>query len=190
MVKSWFVKHSNGDIQGPFTEAQIRSGFELSRIDDSMQVRQDTSDWKTAAAVRRIFQVLSKQGFYLRTEQGRVFGPFTKPKVLELNASKQLPMSYWIRRGDKDVWTPINSPLAKLETKGSRKVAHPVRTPLLIPAAPVMKLRSRNWLTAIWPKTQHVLRSLAGSSRNRLQSAYSTVEVMGLSRAFGPDRTF
>ncbi len=107
----WFVRHSSGIEEGPFSEVQIRQGIESGSITDACEVRQQQSGWFPVAHVREVFRRLSVDGFYLKDRGGKVFGPFTKQRVLEFEQTNCLPACYWIRQGKQTEWTEIKTTL-------------------------------------------------------------------------------
>lgn len=144
-MTSWFVRVSDGVVCGPFREIQIRRGFETGKIADTMQIRQGKSPWTDAKTVKLLFQQLADQGFYLKNELNEVYGPFTKNRVLELDSAGQLPAAYWIRHRSDGPWTPIHSPESNSVLSDDLQNKKAELRPY-VPAAPVMKLRSRSWI--------------------------------------------
>ena len=107
----WFVRHSTGIEEGPFSEVQIRQGIESGSITEPSEVRQQQSGWFPVAHVRALFRRLADDGFYLKDRSGSVFGPFTKQRVLEFDRTNSLPAHYWIRQGKQKDWTEIKTML-------------------------------------------------------------------------------
>lgn len=155
-MSDWYIKLRNETVFGPFVEHQIRQGLEAGRITSKMLIRQDDSPWTDANRVREMFTKLDDKGFYIRNETGSVFGPFTKHRILEMDADGELPPVYGLRQGTDSEWTVIDStrsrpfnltfskrttatpsPAAKSESHAENdETAKPI-----VPAAPVMRLR-------------------------------------------------
>jgi|GEM_PF-3787226 len=137
-MADWYIRDESGSTAGPFTEAQIKSGLEKNTITDSMSVRQDHSDWVPTQRVRELFAKLMSDGFFVRDCAGKVFGPFTKQRLMEMDRAKQLPKRYWIKQGkdEHSEWTEILTKATSVSSK-PRETRKPKPS---IPAAPVTTL--------------------------------------------------
>ena len=168
-MKPWLVRLVDGRVKGPYSEAQIRKGLQCWRITDAMQIRQQSSPWTPAPVVRQLFERLAEQGFYLKTEHGQILGPYTKPRILELETANQLPSAYWIRQGEQGPWKSINGPCDKTLSPPPVPVegmsASTVQLPLCIPAAPVMKLR-RPWYVLFAMRARQTIAPFPPLARN------------------------
>ena len=157
-MSDWYIKLRNETVFGPFVEHQIRQGLEAGRITSKMLIRQDDSPWTDANRVRDMFTKLDGKGFYIRNETGSVFGPFTKHRILEMDADGELPPIYGLRQGTHDEWTVIDSSRSRPFnlTFSKRAASNPppakksqpdshadnaVTAKPIVPAAPVMRLR-------------------------------------------------
>lgn len=162
-MSDWYIKLRNETVFGPFVEHQIRQGLEAGRITSKMLIRQDDSPWTDANRVREMFMKLDDTGFYIRNETGSVFGPFTKDRILEMDADGELPPVYGLRQGTRNEWAVIDSSRSRPFnlTFSRRKTSAPSSTPAaaakteqsdlpvdedptakpVVPAAPVMRLR-------------------------------------------------
>jgi hypothetical protein len=179
MMKPWLVRLENGHVKGPYSEAQIRKGLQCGRITDAMQIRQQLSPWTPAPMVRQLFEKLAQQGFYLKTEHGQILGPFTKPRILELESARELPSAYWIRQGKQGQWKPIHGPREKALSPPpvplESNLATAAQLPLCIPAAPVMKLR-RPWYVLLAIRARQTIAPLPPPLAKELVSSWRSLE--------------
>ena len=79
-MNQYFVKLGN-DVEGPLSESELRERLSAQRIPSNALIKQGHNGGEfTTDYVKRIFDLLDQQGWYVRGDDG-TSGPFVDSKI-------------------------------------------------------------------------------------------------------------
>ena len=117
----WYLRDKKG-VHGPFTEPEMRR-FVRNSEDQDLQIRQGSSDWHSADAVRAKIRELARDGIYIRFK-GTTEGPFTVRRAYEV----LVPLGsdgIIVRTGAKGNWVSAAAWLNKVDEMRERHSVPP-----------------------------------------------------------------
>jgi hypothetical protein len=182
MKNNWFIKTSKGQVVGPISELQCKKGIEERRDLTDFFVRQGDSAWKPAKEVLELFRRLEHEGLYIE-QAGKIFGPFTEAKFLELVPSFDVTANW--RKGNRGIWYPIQP----IKANPINYLMQPVllqvpKTPEVTVPVPTQSLPTQPSNEVPWNTTEVPVFSSLSTSRSRRKSTTPSPSSI-LLKAFG-----
>lgn len=105
MATEWFVELAQGEVAGPFPERKIADDLLSGAIAEDLRVRQGKQgQWCSAKQVRQLFRQLAEGGWYVRSDEGSEFGPFTAEKLSDLICQEEISQESSFRKGTDGGW--------------------------------------------------------------------------------------
>lgn len=118
--KPWYLKQGN-QVQGPLSEAVIRSILLQYRYNEDTMVQQGSSGFFPAAKMRDLFEKLDQEGWYIKLGD-TTHGPYTGEKIKGLLVTGFFPKrEILIRRGHDQPWQTWKKTARQLRLAANNK---------------------------------------------------------------------